>query len=471
MMKDGSSTGWRILLPALGVVLLFSCSGGGGSGSGGALEIESVTLAEDGIFTMSPSGSYPAYRYRGDRDRTYFGYYSSDNCIYVAYWDHSEDAAGGASMLWSGWGLTSDGDMLGDDHANPSIIVLEHQAGDLAVHNGKLLVAAAEHGWKLEVRRSRHPEDIVSWEDPVPLRETKATYARLVELADGRVWLLCRLTRYTSNSRAAFYIWESGDAGATWGEPQLLVDSEEGTEDAVYIALNGNASGTEVHFAVNRMVYDSPAPGVWIHRDIYYIRYDAVRDEWRTADGRVVARPMTFGDLDVVYRSDDTPGLEDWTYVSDIKVDAGGNPFLVSVNEPDRGTLAGDAPGIRSYAMYHYFREGTWRTETVYETSRFGPYPAMATLSGKDPGVVFAGSPGADGSGRDLAAYRRSPGGGDWSRYATIRSTGAAGGCSARPFYALNAGDEPMLFWSYITHYEGSPYVNWVSGIRACTIP
>jgi len=245
----------------IGLIFLAGCNGGGiGNNS-----IELVTLVDNGILTMSPSGSYPIVT---SGNKTFFGYYTSQNNIEIRYYDNVKHVVSNPVILWRNWGYTSSGDVLGDDHANPSIIVLSYQLGENAIHNGKLVVAAAEHGagqaghGRLQVRRSVYPLSIGLWEPPIELRDTRATYARLVETADGTLYLFCRLSRVAPNSRATFYYWTSTDAGESWSLPQLLVDADEGTDDAVYITVSPSSRHDVLHVGVNRVDYDNPTEGV-----------------------------------------------------------------------------------------------------------------------------------------------------------------------------------------------------------------
>ncbi len=470
MKNDGTRLGYKRLRTDLDLAIISQYSV---YGLKLPHEMKSVKLVEDGIFTMSPSGSYPAYRYKGTFDRTYFGYYSSNHCISLAYWNHSQNQPGNPVILWEDWGWNSGGTLLGDDHANPSVIVLEKQVGGHIEHNGKLLVAAAEHGsdktgkGRLELRRSKLPESIDSWENTISLRSTKATYPRLMELADGRIWLLCRLQRFVANATNTFYFWESIDAGTTWSEPKLLVDINPGTHESIYVTVNKNAAGSKLHFTFNSYIYDNPSPGLRRYKNIYYICYDVPLDQWEKSDGQIVSQPLTLDKLDVVYQSDDTPGLEDWTYLSDIKVDARGNPVLVSINSQDRGSRDRFDPNIKDFVLYHFRQDGEWRTETVCETARFF-YPNMATLHGKYLNMVFASPPDENGYGKDLVGFVRK--GDTWEQYMIIKSPETVDGHSARPFYALNSQDESLIFWNFITYYEGSPYVNWTSSIFGCLI-
>ena len=339
-------------------------------------EFEVIKLTDVGILTMSPSGSHPITKYKGRFNRTYFGYYSSNHEIIIRWFNNDNSTLSEPKVLWKDWGYNSAGDKLGDDHANPSIIVLRNQQGEYAMHNGKLLVAVAEHcaskekRGRLEVKRGLSSESIDRWTQPVSLKNSRATYARLVEMAAGRIFLFCRLHRVAPNSRATFFFWQSDDAGNTWTEGKLLIDANPYTDDAIYITVDVDEDHRILHIAANRLDYDNPSKGVWRYRDIYYLQYRSNTKTWHLVNSRSLGDPpFSLGELDTVYVSESEPGSEDWTYISDIK-GTSSQPHIVSITDLGRGSadaLDGNRP-INIY--YHTFRDGTWQTEKVGESSR-----------------------------------------------------------------------------------------------------
>lgn len=440
-------------------LLVQSCSGYNNPSS------QVITIDEDGIFTMSPTGSYPIFDYCGKYDRTYIGYYSSDHTIKLRYWEHISGRLSNAVTLWQEWGYCAGrGTVLGDDHANPAVIVLKYQRGANALHNGKLLVATAEHGsvvegrGRLQVRRSSRSEDISSWEDPNELSSTNATYARLIETFDGKIWLFCRLFSTAANSRATFYYWISETAGDVWVGPELLIDTDDGVTDAIYMAVAENMASDGLHFMFNRMVYHKPVKNVHRYQDIYYVYYDVASSTWHRCDGTLLTLPLTLSSVDIVYKTDNTPGSEDWTYLSNITADENGEPYLLSCNDQDKGTSS--PGGIGEVLRHHYDKkECRWITEKVCSTARF-QYLNLAALGPNNVDVIYACVPNHSGVG-ELQKWKRKEG--QWVKVLDI--TKGSLGHNARPYVTQCGSGGTRILWSYITQYKGSPYNDWESKI------
>jgi hypothetical protein len=226
-------------------------------------------VEDNGIFTSSPTSPTAAMRYVGAHDRTYIGFYSStgsgNGLIEIRYWDGDDKTLSDAVMLWSGWGYDSSGQGPGDDHASPSVLVLQYQTGGNAVHNGKILVAAAEHSCKdsdkgrCQTRRSTNAEDISAWESPVLLESVNTTYTRLEELNDGTICLFYRLNYTAPNAKGTFYYRTSTDAGASWSDRTLLADTDV-EDEGLYLMTCTNPAHTQIHCMFNRTGVNDPLP-------------------------------------------------------------------------------------------------------------------------------------------------------------------------------------------------------------------
>jgi hypothetical protein len=410
---------------------------------------EFFIIDDDGIFTKSPSGSYPIFYYSGLYERTYFGYFNSKNEIIIRYWDEVLEILSEPVILWKNWGKCSSGKLLGDDHANPSIIVLKHQQGDYSINNGKLLVASAEHLGRLQTRRSAYQEDISIWEEPVELINRRATYARLVELCDGRILLFCRLSKAAPNSRATYYYWESKDSGSTWDGPHLFIDADEGQDDAIYLELVSNTNQDELHCMFNLVKYNDPSPGVHRYKDIYYIYYDVNENLWKKRNGEVVELPLSPSKIDIVYKTEQ----EDWTYLSDIKLDEDCNPFLLSCTD------IGGNKGKRIIVQEHSFNEGTWLTSTVAFTGRFA-YANMASYDGGNLNTIYT-FPEDINNVSQMEVWKRNKN--VWMLDKVV--TNDYYGNHARPISVIDSNSSLRVLWNYITEYKGSPYTEWRSMI------
>ena len=464
---------FNVLLMIIGLALLLGCSEKETKREtiSANANFKIQTLSEDGILTMSPSGSHPITKYKGQFNRTYFGYYSSNHNIKVQYFDNDNYTMSQPVVLWRNWGYNSAGNTLGDDHANPSILVLRQQKGEYAMHNGKLIVASAEHGaaaekrGRLQVKRGVSPESISKWEEAIYLRNTRATYARLLELSDGTIFLFCRLSRVAPNSRATFFFWHSEDAGHSWKEKELLVDANDGTDDAIYIVVSPDKDGNILHIAANRLDYNNPKDDVWRYRDIYYLKYDSFSKTWSGADSRYLGiPPFKLSELDAVWVSESEPEIEDWTYISDIK-GTSSVPHLVSITDKGRGSVSaldGKRP-IKIY--YHTFRNAEWITEEVGQSSRGESsgftYVTMGTLISLNPVCVLGFVSSKNGT--MPVIYNRTDLG--WSLDNRFPVMSKSTGVHTRPFTVGFEETGLVGIWSRISEYHGSPYTDWQADI------
>ena len=218
-----------------------------------------VVIATDGIFTMSPSGSLPAFHYEGEHNRTYIAYYTSDSTVKVVAWDEESGELEDSVSLWSDWGD-------GDDHAGPSILVLRHQTGMNERHNGKLLVASSSvrNETRLEIRRSAMPESISVWEDPV-LLEREALYPTLIELDDGTIFAFYMARDIPNHADRSQCYRTSIDGGDTWSDRTVLFEPRASRR--IYGIYCADPEGRRIYAMFNRC----PAPasiGSW-YKDIY----------------------------------------------------------------------------------------------------------------------------------------------------------------------------------------------------------
>ena len=430
-----------------------------------------VEVAHDGIFTMSPTGSQPAYRYIGRYDRVYIGYFNSLNEIQILTYDRDANEFSPPVTLWQDWGSRCNG-MLGDDHANPAIVVLAHQNDP--EEKRKIVVASAEHGCRLDVVKSVNQEDIEQWHEPIQLMNEKATYARLIELNDGTLWLIVRQSWADSNARATFFYFVSNDSGASWSGPNILVDTDDLRDaSSIYLTSYQDRSNSRIHFMFNKVVYDDPVKGVHRYQDVYYAAYDYISDLWLGASGATLASstPLILSRADPVYLTDSTPQEEDWTYLSDIKVDAEGAPFLLSLNNIGLGFVSRQLSCKEAQIIRHSFVGGQWVNEVVGLSAIFN-YTNMATFDQDDVGVVYGFEQNQYCYG-ELTRYRI----GCDSEWCGERLTANTQGKShARPFAVIDADDgyprsRLRVLWSMIDeNYPGSPYTEWESSIFALIV-
>ncbi len=436
-----------------------------------------LAIEEDAIFTSSPVHPCPpGMYYEGTYNRAYFGYYSQEHKVKVRYFDEDTKVLSDPVEVWTSWGHSSSWStpLLGDDHASPAVIVLQHQTGGNAVHNGKILAAAAEHGspvenkGRLETRRSTYPEfsddgvPDTSFEAAVSVRTTAATYIVLWELNDGTVFLASRLNRVASKSRHTMYAWTSTDAGASWtaynnGRP--LFDAAEGVDDTYYAMAYPNHDNTGLHWIINRYIYDDNA-----YTDILYLFYDHSDGKWyHTAGETEFALGDDYTGMDLVYESKKEEGEGDLVYGWDIKDDGSGNPYLIYiVDERQEGE---PSPGDVYRANYS---GGSWNTELVLAegSGRFW-YVSGAVFDPLDVDTIYVTPADGEGNGALVAKTQLQK----WQKDDTVAKaediTSGTAGSNARPVAIWNAAANNSLrfMWCYITHYEGTPFTVWDSTI------
>lgn len=436
-------------------------------------------LEEDGstFWYSLPAGMY----YEGRHKRAYFAYYTSDYYVRLRYFDEERKTLSAPVTLWSDWGYSND-DVLGDHHAAPTAIVLQHQTRDNATHNGKILVAASEHAsgtpgkGRLETRRSTYLEfndngrENTSFDTAVQIRSAHATYSNLVELNDGTIFLFSRLSYEGDDSRATTYAWVSADAGASWtpyNGGHALWDAPTGTDDSYYLQACPNNDGTGIHCMISRVDYDNPSAGIQRYLNIYYLFYNHSDDKWYRADGTTeFALGSSHTSMDLVYDTDDTPSAEDWTWAWDIKDDGGGNPYLVFVNDVDRGSGSGGNCDV----LRANYGGGSWNIETVLTegTGHSSNYPHGACLDPLDVDVVYVtpplGNPGLPTTSRtQLQRYRKNEG--NWSKVEDITQTSP--GSQMWPTPIRNAGGNNLLriLYMYSERYTGFKDGQWQSSL------
>lgn len=437
-------------------------------------------IEDNGIFTSSPTSPTAAQRYVGTHDRTYIGFYSStgsgNGLIEIKYWDEDDKTLSDSVTLWSGWGYDSSGLGPGDDHASPSVLVLQYQSGNNAIHNGKILVAAAEHCCSAEnkgrcqTRRSVNSEDISAWESPVLLESVNATYTRLEELNNGTVYLFYRLSHTAPKARSTFYYRTSTDAGATWSARTLLADTDV-TDEGLYLLTCTNPEHTQIHCMFNRTGIDDPLPGQQRYQDIYHIYYDLLSDKWKKMDGTEVTVPLSISELDLVYSTDE--GLDpiqdaDWTFLWDIKTDDSGNPYLVSVTIDEWGAFEigeGKTPELDCIVCRHNYDNG-WQTEGVSlgGSGQFGTYtyPAGAVLDDSDVDIIYL-TPYDANKRTQLQKWQRIDG--LWIKVEDI--TQSSPGWNFRPIAVRNGAGNLRVLWCYAERYSHFGPGYWESMIFA----
>jgi putative BNR repeat neuraminidase/concanavalin A-like lectin/glucanase superfamily protein/PKD domain-containing protein len=255
-----------------------------------------------------------------------------------------------------------------DDHANPSIHVLE---------TGQLMVFYSRHvGPAMHYRISEHPGDVRSWEPPQTVPTNVAgnrgyTYPNPVHLAaENRTYLFWRGGNYNPT-------YSTQDDGSTGWSPARNLIHMPGERPYVKYASSG---GHTIHVA-----YTNAHPNEYADVNIYYARVRAGRIE--RANGALIKTlpdaPITPGQGDTVF-----PGA-DQAWVHDVAADSMGRPVIVFASFPSE-----DAH------RYHYARwtGTTWQVEDIVldaggsfreERRPLDYYSGGLTLDHEDPSRVY----------------------------------------------------------------------------------
>jgi hypothetical protein len=265
-----------------------------------------------------------------------------------------------------------------DDHNSPAFLVRP---------DGRLLTMFSLHGpdEKIFYRISEKPHDASAWRDVqvfVPSKTSRVTYSNLHYLsAEKRIYDFFRGFNDSFKPSYAY----SDDAGETWTAGNLFIDVPLKFKHRPYVKYVSNGKDT-VHIA-----YTEGHPQNF-DNSIYHIYY---RDgKLHKSDGTVI-RSLAVGlkapeEGTRVFQGD--PNSVGW--ISDIHLDAKGNPYLVFSVQKDSAGLPNGKAGEDH--RYHYARwNGTKWTdaEVAYAGHKIYPgqddYTGLPCLDPQDPNVMY----------------------------------------------------------------------------------
>jgi hypothetical protein len=414
-------------------------------------------VAENGIFEWF---GRPCFKYN---NKTYVCYYANDLKSYVRYFDNTSKVWSSPTELISSWGDAPDvAGTQADDHSDPTVIVLQRQTGDNAVHNGKVLIVDAEHNVRAKSWRSTNAEDISSFEAAVDLETTGASYAYVLELSNGTIFYSNRIFNAPSTGHHGVYYRTSTTAGASYSSRSLLFD---GGDAHSYVMYDINSDGSVLHAMFNIANHNEPSVGYSRYKNIYYAKYVVADNKWYKADGTEITLPMdltTTGHIpDLVFASTES----DWTFLWDIRV-IDGSPYMISLNQ-DEGWNYEEDYDYTFDVQRHSWNGSSWVTEIVctsYEMTNdhHEDYAGGAVIDGNNPDIIYACSP--DGSNRNqLQKWEKSAG--VWSKTEDI--TQASAGHFFRPMFVKNASAND-LFKVLVCYTEDYNYDHdWTSSLFA----
>jgi hypothetical protein len=360
--------------------------------------------------------SPPAYRYVGTHDRTYIVWQGPGHDPYITYKDHG-------TGTWATPVQVGTNPLTNDHHGAPAVIV---------DNSGYIHVFYGNHNGAFEYAKSTNPEDISVWTAQTDVGSGHS-YANLVKISDGTLYLFCR------GSGATSYVYRTSADG--FAAVTTFVGFEAGytpyTGQFVYDGANDR-----VHFSF--YIYSASA----VKRlNIYHAYLNLSDGHVYSMAGTDLGTEMSRTEANascIVYSSGTLQ-----TQIPSLALDSSGNPHLVFAAE--------QADGMYDW-LYTYWNGSAWATPEMVVAG----VSAVSTLWG-DLYVTAGGNVEAylpvsyGGYGTSMEHYRRSSG--SWSRVKIVLDTAKYGSYSGGFNYAhavVNGTD--ALRWVFcswaLNHYS-----------------
>jgi len=169
---------------------------------------------------------------------------------------------------------------------------------------------------------STNIEDITAWGDRSNISDSGTAevhnYPQVKQITSGNMLMFYRRGPFNN---AKQYYKVSSNIGATWGEPNLLIDHGTGYGVYAFVVNNGN----QIHIAWN---YQDAS--VNKRFDIYYMYSDDGGANWKKRDGTAITLPASPSNADLVFDS----GIYQ-AYCWDIRLDESNNPYIVFAYKED----------------------------------------------------------------------------------------------------------------------------------------
>jgi hypothetical protein len=278
-----------------------------------------------------------------------------------------------------------------DDHNSPAFLVRP---------DGRILTMFSLHGpdEKIYYRVSANPHDTTAWRDErvfAPSAASRVTYSNLHYLsAEKRIY---DFFRGFNNSFKPSYAY-SEDSGDSWTAGNVFIDVPLKFRHRPYVKYASNGVDT-VH-----IVYTDGHPRDF-DNSIYHVFY---RDgKLHRSDGTVI-RSLSEGlkspeEGTRVFQGD--PNNVGW--VSDVHIDAKGNPYLAFSVQKDSAGLPNGKAGEDHRYHYARWRGGKWLdNEVAYGGHRIyageDDYTGLPCLDPNDPNVMYISTNADPVSGKPL---------------------------------------------------------------------
>jgi len=366
-----------------------------------------------------------AVSYEGTFHRSYYGWVTDTGAMMIGGYDHDAGQFLTPVMLKQ-WPIS-------DDHGAPAVHVIAK-----GPDKGKILVAYSLHNSTLFCRRSTNPEDISAWEPETVITTRKSTYPKLVELANGLIYVLFRGDAKTSGQSMGV-LKGTPNAGRSWSADLEVVNFGPGM-----ITYPGNlrAFGNRLHILFNVPVLGGTSQTI----------YHAWRDEWgvwRSAGGTALSLPITQSSMASIYTSPTTRNL----VLGDLRLDHTGKPVATwTTSLPYAPPFGAACPAYRGKFTGVY-----WQVKAVPSAAQVY-YPSGLVIDPLDTDKLV--SVGRIGGQYELRRYSTVDNGTNWTSEILIRKPEPM----TRPLFVENGPPGMRLTWLDVLRYDR--YNNFSTNLR-----
>lgn len=336
----------------------------------------------DNYLSMSSNGSWcwfsdpRAVKFKGSKDKTYFGYIDNYGNVTIASLNHSTGNIEKRVIF---------DNLQVDDHDNPSILI------DTL---GYLYVFFNKHGGPVPLffTRSLKPEDISEWTDIRRLElndrnyypgfNDTYTYTNPVMLSseNNRIYIFWRGIDNKPN-----YSY-SDDHGESWSKGRIFILPERiYSMRRPYLKVYSDGK-SKIHFA-----FTDGHPNMEKENSIYYMFYEG--GSFHKANGQKIRElgdiPVNPSETDIVY---DAKLTKQKAWIWDVAQNNYGNPVLVYAKFPS------DSAHIYCYAVwnvsgwnnYDLVNSGKWFPQTLPGTVETEPnYSGGLNIDKENPNIVY----------------------------------------------------------------------------------
>jgi hypothetical protein len=257
---------------------------------------------------------------------------------------------------------------------------------------GHIHVMGNMHRDPLRYVRSTRPGDITEWEPAdVAGDASHVTYPKLVRLPDDTL-LFFRREGTPGDSGILLDALPPGADG--WEHVGTVLDGRPSDEIPYIHRVAVDPSSGAIHLAF--MWRGRPFPEPDTNNDVGYARSDDGGRTWRTSDGRVLARPMTHEDAEILV--DTVPRHSGLLNNGGMAVDAEGHPHML---------VRFDRPTGDRFILHLWFDGVEWQRQLLDGSTVDGRPTVAATPDGR---VLLLGTRGTE-----LRVQEITPGGDDHS--------------------------------------------------------